>query len=98
MRGKGPAGAMQFAAHGISGLADERGDFLVAQFLVRDEQQQQPVFVGKLFQRFLDPVAKFLDFQNAQRGIGLGGRVFQMDSSALVTRLRLCQLCRRLQQ
>ena len=76
MRGEGLAGAMQFAAHGIGGLADERGDFVVAQFLVRDEQQQQLVFVGQGIEGFLDALAEFLGFQDAQRRIGRGGGIF----------------------
>ena len=45
MGGKGFAGAMQLAAHGVGGLTDHFGNLLVTQFFIR-YQQQQAVFLG----------------------------------------------------
>ena len=68
-------GAVQFAAHRIRGLSGQHGDFVITQFLICHQQQQQAVFVGNIIQRRLDAVAEFLDFQNAQRRIRVGGCV-----------------------
>ena len=75
MFGKGFSGAIQFSAHGIGGLADERGNGFVAQFLVGHEQQQEAVFVRQLVQGFLNALAEFLGLENAQGRIAAGGRI-----------------------
>ena len=66
MDGKRFSRAMQLAPDGVGGLASELGDLLVTQLCVRDQQQQEPVFLGKATQRLLNALAQFLHFQNAQ--------------------------------
>ena len=67
---------MQFAAHGVRGLADERGNFVVAQLFVGDKQKQQAVFVWQGIQGLLDTLAQFLGFQNTQGRIGFCRGIF----------------------
>ena len=74
--GESLARAMQLAAHGVRGLFGEGGDFVVTHLLVRDQQQQQAVFVRKTVERLLDPLAEFLELEHAERRVHPRGGVF----------------------
>src|SRR5439155_10263105 len=74
-RGEGFACAMQLAAHGVGGLARQRGDFVVTHFLVGDEQQEQAILGGQTVESFLNPLAEFLILQHEQRRVGARGGV-----------------------
>src|SRR6266513_1591732 len=67
--GESFARAMQLAAHGVRGLLGELRDFVVTHLLIRHQQQQQTVFVGKTVERLLDPLAQFLDLQHPERRV-----------------------------
>ena len=62
---------MQFTAHGVRRLVGQLTDLLVAQFRIRHEQQQKPVFVRQGIEHFLNQPAQLLQFQHAQRRINL---------------------------
>ena len=68
---------MEFSAHGVRRLLGKSADLLVTQLLVSHKQQQQAVLGRQTIQRFLDALAQLLDFQDAERGVGFGGRVFE---------------------
>jgi hypothetical protein len=53
MVGERFAGPMQLAAHCVRGLFGEFADLVVAQLLVGHQQQQEAIFLGKLFQGLL---------------------------------------------
>ena len=96
--GESFAGAMQLSAHGVRRLIGQIADLLVAQFLIRHEQEQQPVFIRQGIENFLNQPAQFLDFENAQRRIGLRDGASQTASSVLVNIWRSCQACCRFRQ
>jgi hypothetical protein len=84
--GEGLAGAMELAAHRIGGLVGKGADLFIAQLLVGDQQEEQPVFRGEAVQGCLDALAQLLGLEDPQRRIGLGGMC------------RSCQACWRLRQ
>jgi hypothetical protein len=45
LQGEGFPGAMQFTAHRVRGLFGQGGYFVIAEFFVGDEQQQQAIFI-----------------------------------------------------
>jgi hypothetical protein len=70
------AGAVQLAPHGVGGLISQRGNLVVAEFLVGDEEEQQAVFLGERVEGVLDALAEFLGLEHAQRGFRRGGTRF----------------------
>ena len=90
---EGFSGTMQFTSDGVPALTRKRADLLVAQFLISDEKQEQPIFLWNGVERLLNPFAKFLGFQDAQRMIirrtrGLPDAVIRVGKHmALVPRL-----------
>ena len=75
--GEGFAGTMQFAAHGVAGLAGERADFVVAELFVGDEQEEELILLGKGVEGFLDALAQLLRLEHAQGILGAGGGAFE---------------------
>jgi hypothetical protein len=57
LKGEGFPGAMQFAAHGVGGLFGQGGHFVITEFFIGDEQQEQAIFLGQIRERFLDAFA-----------------------------------------
>ena len=68
--------AMQFTAHRVGGLAGQQGDFVVAEFLVSDEQEQETIFLGQRIERFLDALTKLLGLEDAQGTLSGTRRAF----------------------
>src|SRR5512140_1428897 len=64
--GEGFASPVEFAPDRVGALRRERGYLVVAQLLVGDEQEQQPVFRGERVQRLLNAFAQFFGFQDAE--------------------------------
>lgn len=50
-------------------------DVIVTEFLVGDQQQEQPVFVGESGESFLDALAEFFDFEDAEWAVVVRGPV-----------------------
>jgi len=55
--GEGLAGAVELASHRVGGLFGQRADLFIAQFLVGDQQQQEPIFARQPIERLLNAFA-----------------------------------------
>ena len=65
--GKRLARPMQFSSYCVGGLLGEGADVFVTKSFVRDEQQQEAIFVRQSVEGFLNALAQFLGFQDPQR-------------------------------
>ena len=66
LMGKRFARPVQFAADGVGGLGGELSDLVVAEVLVRDQEENEAVLFRQGGEGFLDAIAQFLSFETAQ--------------------------------
>lgn len=70
------AGAMEFAADGVGGLLGEFGDVIVAEVLIRHEEEEDPVFFGEFVEGDADALAEFVHVDIPEGAFGGAGGVF----------------------
>lgn len=57
------SGAVEFAADRVSGLIRQLGDFLITEFFIRHQKDQESVFLSQEIQRLLNPFTEFFVLQ-----------------------------------
>jgi hypothetical protein len=74
-KSEGFASPVKFAANGIAGLPGQFANLLVAQLLIRNQQEKEPVLFRQAIQCFLNSLTEFGSFQETQRRFSLARRV-----------------------
>lgn len=64
---EGSAGSVQFTTDGIGTLLGNLADLLVAQVLIRDQEQQAPILLRQAVQGSLNSLPEFLGLKRPQK-------------------------------